>query len=144
MLVMAQRKSELQSNLLCITKLLESLGFVINQDKSHLKPSQTILYLGFMIDSREMKIRTEDGKNCGNMQGCTTEAVLVTTGAGQSDRQDDCLPTGHLPGSLMVQRTTAPQESNLATISVIRSTGDVESGGSVGTRMVVQQNAPGE
>ena len=88
--------------------------------------------------------RAESGTNCGDMQGCTAEAVFIATGTGQSDSQDDCLPASHLPGSVMVRRTKVPEESKLATISFIRSTGDVKSGGSVGTRMMVHQNKPGE
>ena len=84
--------------------------------------------------------RSERGTDCGNMQGCTTEAGLVTARTGQSDRQDDCLPAGHLPGPVIVQKTTAPEKSNLATISLVQSFDQVESGGSVETGMVVHKN----
>jgi len=53
MLVMAQSKMELESQLAQITSLL---GFVINWEKSQLLPTQMIQYLGFLIDSQEMKI----------------------------------------------------------------------------------------
>ncbi|KAG6438798.1 hypothetical protein O3G_MSEX000234 [Manduca sexta] len=33
-------------------QILESLGFIINIDKSHLEPSQVCQYLGFVLDSR--------------------------------------------------------------------------------------------
>ena len=55
-LVMAQLREELDVHLLQITSLLESLGFIVNEEKSQLTPSQVILYLEFLIDSREMKI----------------------------------------------------------------------------------------
>ena len=36
--------------------LLESLGFLVNYKKSELSPVQKITFLGFVIDSLEMKI----------------------------------------------------------------------------------------
>eukprot|EP00794_Sanderia_malayensis_P013075 gene13075-14418_t len=39
----------------CVT-LLESLGFLIHPDKCQFVPCQTIEYLGFVIDSREIQI----------------------------------------------------------------------------------------
>jgi hypothetical protein len=43
-------------------KLLESLGFVINQEKSHFQPSQVIEYLGFQINSLTMQVFLPMGK----------------------------------------------------------------------------------
>ena len=62
MLVMAQSREELEGHLLQITSLIESLGFLVNQEKSQLTPSQVILYLGFLIDSRGMKIMLTEEK----------------------------------------------------------------------------------
>ena len=45
-----------------ITSLLELLGFVVNREKSQLLPAQVIHYLGFMVDSKEMKIRLSEEK----------------------------------------------------------------------------------
>lgn len=45
MLVMAQTREELGGYLLQITSFLESLRFIVNQEKSQLKPSQIIVYL---------------------------------------------------------------------------------------------------
>jgi len=56
MLVMAQSKVELEEQLLQITSLQEMLRFVINRENSQLEPTQRIQYLGFLIDSQEMKI----------------------------------------------------------------------------------------
>ena len=61
-LVMAQSREELQSQLLQITSLLELLGFVVNREKSQLLPTQVIQYLGFLVDSREMKIKLTEEK----------------------------------------------------------------------------------
>ena len=60
--VMSQSREELGRQLAQIASLLESLGFVVNKDKSQLLPVQTIQYLGFLVNSREMKIRLTEEK----------------------------------------------------------------------------------
>lgn len=50
-LIMAQSPSTLLSQLHQAVTLMESLGFVINSEKSVLTPSQTVTLLGFVIDS---------------------------------------------------------------------------------------------
>ena len=62
MLVMSQSREELGRQLAQITSLLESLGFVVNKDKSQLLPVQTIQYFGFLVSSRKMKIRLTEAK----------------------------------------------------------------------------------
>ena len=62
MLVMTQSREELGRQLTQIMLLLESLGFVINKQKSQLLPTQTIQYLGFLVDSRGMRIRLTEEK----------------------------------------------------------------------------------
>jgi len=62
MLVMAQSREELENHLSQITSLLELLGFVVNREKSQLVPAQICHYLGFIIDSKEMKIRLSEEK----------------------------------------------------------------------------------
>ena len=48
--------SECQQNVHDTNALLQSLGFIIHPDKSVLKPTQVIIFLGFVIDSIEMTI----------------------------------------------------------------------------------------
>lgn len=43
-------------------RLLESLGFVINYDKSNLEPRQRIEFLGIVYDSRKMVLEFPEGK----------------------------------------------------------------------------------
>ena len=43
-------------NVLATTELFMSLGFVVHPDKSIFKPSQRIVYLGFIIDSVQMMV----------------------------------------------------------------------------------------
>jgi len=57
MLLMAQSKDELEEQLEQIQILLEGLGFVINRKKSHLHPTQSIQFLGFLVNSEEMSVK---------------------------------------------------------------------------------------
>jgi len=56
LLLMAQRKDLLISHVAQTVHLLEQLGFLVNQEKSQLSPSQQATYLGFVINSQEMKL----------------------------------------------------------------------------------------
>ena len=52
------------ADILDTTKLFRELGFVIHPDKSVLTPSQTIVFLGFVISSKHMTLSlTDDKKN---------------------------------------------------------------------------------
>ena len=62
MLVMAESKEKLESHITQITSLLELLGFMVNREKSYLVPAQETQYLGFMVDSKGMKIRLTEEK----------------------------------------------------------------------------------
>jgi len=57
MLLMAQSKDELEEQLEQIQILLEGLGFVINRKKSRLHPTQSIQFLGFLVNSEEMSVK---------------------------------------------------------------------------------------
>ena len=45
-----------------LIKTLENLGFVINLEKSDLVPSQVVLFLGFVVDSKKMSFSLPDSK----------------------------------------------------------------------------------
>ena len=45
-----------------LIKTLENLGFVINLEKSNLVPSQVVLFLGFIVDSKKMSFSLPDSK----------------------------------------------------------------------------------
>ena len=45
-----------------LTKTLENLGFVINLERSNLVPSQMVLFLGFIVDSKKMSFSLPDSK----------------------------------------------------------------------------------
>ena len=55
-LLFGETETELLENIRFTIKLLESLGFVINWEKSRLSPSLRKKYLGFIFDSEEMTI----------------------------------------------------------------------------------------
>ena len=52
------------------TKLLQTLGFVINWEKSSTIPSQTISHLGLVINSRNMTVRVDKDKCCKIKSAC--------------------------------------------------------------------------
>ena len=62
MLIMSQSKDELERQLSQTTALPEGLGFVINKKKSLLLPTQSIQFLGFVVDSKEMSVRLTEEK----------------------------------------------------------------------------------
>ena len=45
-----------------LIKTLENLGFVINLEKSNLVPSQVVLFLGFIVESKKMSFSLPDSK----------------------------------------------------------------------------------
>ena len=45
-----------------LIKTSENLGFVINLEKSNLVPSQVVLFLGFIVDSKKMSFSLPDSK----------------------------------------------------------------------------------
>ena len=82
MLVMIQSREELERQLTQIKLFLESLGFVINKQKSQSLPTQIIQYLGFLVDSREMKIRQTEEKTVQISTACrrATERGFLSRG----------------------------------------------------------------
>lgn len=53
---------ECQQNVMYTKKLLENLGFIINQDKSCLIPSRQCKFLGFVFDSYEMVLKLPENR----------------------------------------------------------------------------------
>lgn len=70
LMIMTQSKEALVKEVTCIIQLLESLGFVVNHEKSQLEPSQSIIYLGFSINSVTMKISLPEEKVSQIQQDC--------------------------------------------------------------------------
>ena len=55
-LIMAPTKEQCLEQAQLIIGLLEKLGYVINREKSVLEPTQRLEYLGFVINTVEMKL----------------------------------------------------------------------------------------
>ena len=54
--------TECESNINATAELLTKLGFIINREKSELKPKQSLKFLGFILNSRDMTIRVTEQK----------------------------------------------------------------------------------
>ena len=61
-LLVASSVQECQAHLNLLRKLIESLGFIVNDEKSILTPATRINFLGFIIDSILMKIFLPEDK----------------------------------------------------------------------------------
>jgi len=61
-LLTASSVQECKEHLTLLRKLIEDLGFVINEEKSRLKPDTRIHFLGFIIDSVLMKVFLPENK----------------------------------------------------------------------------------
>ena len=55
-LLMAESKEKLQDQSAGLIYLLECLGLTLNQEKTVLHPSQSIVFLGFTIDTTKMEL----------------------------------------------------------------------------------------
>jgi hypothetical protein len=70
LLVMASSKNECSKHLMMAVKLLQSLGFVINKEKSLLIPTQQIEFLGYVLSSTSMQVRISHQKCATIVQKC--------------------------------------------------------------------------
>ena len=61
-LIMNQTPTGLQREMSTAIHLLENLGFVINLTKSQLKPTQTLEFLWFIVDTKNMTLVLPQGK----------------------------------------------------------------------------------
>ena len=59
---MNQTPTGLKRDMSTAIHLLENLGFVINLTKSQLKPTQTLEFLGFIVDTKNMTLVLPQGK----------------------------------------------------------------------------------
>ena len=61
-LVLVESKEMISDHLVGMVYLLENLGFIINQKKSILTPTQVIEFLDLTVDSQAMELRLPVGK----------------------------------------------------------------------------------
>ena len=69
-LIIAESITVCKQHLRMVRELLESLGFIINVNKSSLIPSTRITFLGFELDSIAMKVFLPQGKVLKIIQAC--------------------------------------------------------------------------
>lgn len=62
LLILADTLDAYKRNTRIVMRLLESLGFIINYNKSSLKPPQSCQYLGFILNSRELSLELTEKK----------------------------------------------------------------------------------
>ena len=55
--LLAQTRTLCQNNVQATVHLLDELGFTVHPEKSMLYPQQTLVYLGFILNSRDMTVR---------------------------------------------------------------------------------------
>ena len=60
--IIADTESQCREAARQVAQALDSLGFVIHQEKSVLEPQQSIEFLGFTLDSREMTVKLTQDK----------------------------------------------------------------------------------
>ena len=131
-LIMHQSKEILQHQVQLIVHLLESLGFIINGDKSQLDPSQEIQFLGFQTNE-VLPSGGENTRHCSSLPGDSGPGKVVNsttvTTFGQVERR---LPSGPIsPNTLPSTATVVTQK-----VEVIRHTGDLRPKSSRGATMV--------
>lgn len=77
-LIIAETESQLKDQTAGLIYLLENLGFVVNHPKSQLQPTQTIEFLGFMVDSQKMELRLP-GQKIRNIRADTNKLRTAET-----------------------------------------------------------------
>ena len=70
LIIMARDFDTCKEHFYVSTKLLQTLGFVINWEKSSTIPSRTISHLGLVINSRNMTVRVDKDKCCKIKSAC--------------------------------------------------------------------------
>lgn len=69
-LILNQSRESLEGQLVVVSNLLDSLGYIINKDKSHTIPTQEIEFLGLLIDSTSVSLKLTDAKQDAIIKWC--------------------------------------------------------------------------
>ena len=75
-LILNEEKSQLLLELEIAKQLIESLGFIINYDKSVIAPSRAIEYFGLIIDTNSMSLALP-GKRLSEFIGLSSNLLNV-------------------------------------------------------------------
>ena len=133
MIVMAQSKTELEKHLGQITSLPET------EQQTQLQPTQRIQYLGFLINSQEMKILLTGERITQVVEACRRARIPLNMGVDQSNREADSNIASHISCSTVVLRAPASEKSTAIDGSFLQDTGHTDSGSHIGTGLVVHQ-----
>ena len=60
---MAESKKKLRDQVSALVYLLQCLGFTINKEKTVLKPTQSLVFLGFTVDMTKMSTPTNSKRS---------------------------------------------------------------------------------
>ena len=82
MLILAKTREETSQHLEVLLFLLESVGFIVNRDKSYLDPAQELEFLGLLVDSQSLQLNTSRREDETDPQGGNT--TLISEGVGLS------------------------------------------------------------
>ena len=83
MLILAKTREEASQHLEVLLFLLEALGFIVNREKSHLNPAQTLEFLGLLVDSQGLQLKLPGEK----MKQIRKEAMQLLAKESVSARQ---------------------------------------------------------
>lgn len=61
-LIIANSEKKCYNNIQMTSRLLESLGFILNYEKSQMKPAMKCQFLGFVINSKNFTLSLSDQK----------------------------------------------------------------------------------
>ena len=133
---------ELEGPLGQITSLLEGLCFVVNREKPHLRPTQSIQFLGFLVNSQEMSIKLTEEKVAQIATACRRVREAGSLSVRQQARLigNDSNHTGSISCTSVVPGAAASEESGATDIPVIRGNSGDEPGGILRVGMLVDQN----
>ena len=109
MLFLDQKEENLPETRNLVLDLLESLGFLINYNKSEPSPIQTISFLGFIIDSQEMMIKLPPDKVDTTVKEAKNFPADVCPTVSTHDRGIFSSSTSSAPSPPSLQGATSPK-----------------------------------
>ena len=119
LLLLSSSKEELAEITKEVIILLQRLGFLINEEKSTLVPTQIMAYLGFLLDSVRMTISPTPGQaggNSGGLQEDTGADPCVGAGHGEADWEDVSRLASDSPGPVVLPQLTKGKECCLQSL----------------------------
>ena len=114
LLLLSSSKEELAGITKEVVILLQQLGFLINEEKSTLVPTQKVAYLDFLLDScsldDDFSSPGQAGGNSGGLQEDTGPWDGAGHAYGEADREDVSRLTSDTPGPVVLSQLTKGKE----------------------------------